>query len=216
MAVTVSYPGVYIDEFRPEQPIAGAETSIVALLGPTGGGPLREPRLVTSWERFKQTFGGQPVPGFYLWYAARGFFENGGKLLYVVRVTNAAAASLQVGDRVAAPNTAKTIVVEARNPRAAGNSIQIRVAGTQALSHVTAFVHNPQIVSVAGTAITFGTTDEAARFRQGDRVSIQSDPAPAPRAMVIGINNKTVTLSQPLASAANGQRLRLADLVSGE
>jgi hypothetical protein len=43
-------------------------------------GDLDEPTKVTSWDQFKATFGAEPVPGFYLWYAARGFFENGGNV----------------------------------------------------------------------------------------------------------------------------------------
>ena len=89
MAVSVSYPGVYIDEFTPGPPIQGVGTSTAAFLGPTASGPILKPTLVTSWDQFKQIYGSQPLPGFYLWYAVQGFFTNGGQLAYVVRISNA-------------------------------------------------------------------------------------------------------------------------------
>jgi phage tail sheath protein FI len=214
VAVATSYPGVYVEEFAPAPPIQGASTSIAALLGPAPSGPLMEPVLVTSWDQFKQVFGSQPLPGFYLWYAVRGFFENEGLFVYVVRISNASAAGLPLEDRSAGADT--TATVQALEPGAAGNAIQVKVDPTQALNNVVVFRHNPQIVSVSGTTIAFNTTDEAARFRPGDIVSIESDPAPAPRAGILTISQKSVTLSQPLASAAAGERLRLADVLAAE
>ena len=78
MAVQVSYPGVYIDEFAPGAPIQGVGTSTAAFIGVASAGDLDTPTQITSWRAFKETFGEHPVPGFYLWYAVRGFFENGG------------------------------------------------------------------------------------------------------------------------------------------
>ena len=40
MAVQVSYPGVYIEEFAPGAPIQGVGTSTAAFLGPAALGPL--------------------------------------------------------------------------------------------------------------------------------------------------------------------------------
>src|SRR5216683_2690945 len=88
MAVQVSYPGVYIEEFTPASPIQGVGTSTPAFIGVAGRGPLDTPTKITSWDRFKTVFGDQPVPGFYLWYAVRGFFENGGQVCYIVRASN--------------------------------------------------------------------------------------------------------------------------------
>lgn len=103
MAVNTSYPGVYIEEFTPAPPIQGVGTSTAALLGPTKSGPIGTPTLVTSFDQFKQISGAAPLPGFYLWYAVRGFFTNGGTLAYIVRVSNAAAAA-----RVPSPRLARS------------------------------------------------------------------------------------------------------------
>src|SRR5262245_27595480 len=92
MTVAVSYPGVYIEEFTPDPPIQPVGTSIAALLGPALSGPIMQPVQLTSWDAFKSTFGDQPLPGFYLWYAARGYFDNGGHVCWIVRVSNASQA----------------------------------------------------------------------------------------------------------------------------
>src|SRR5437868_5618291 len=100
MVVKVSYPGVYIDEFAPGGPIAGAATNIAAFLGPLAkgpvvleDGPVKYPVKITSFDQFKAQFGARPAPGFFTWYAIRGFFENGGTACYVHRVSNATYGS---------------------------------------------------------------------------------------------------------------------------
>src|SRR5215813_13545034 len=110
MAVQVSYPGVYIDEFTPASPIEGVSTNIAAFLGPCSKGPLNLPTKVTSWDQFVRDFG-DPMDGFYLWYAVRGFFRNGGTVCYVSRVSNA-----QYGERALPDDDtgASTIVIRAR------------------------------------------------------------------------------------------------------
>src|SRR5215475_3751787 len=103
MAVQVSYPGVYIDEFAPGAPIQGVGTSTAAFIGPCATGELDTPTKITSWDRFRVVFGGQPLAGFHLWYAVRGFFENGGQVCYVIRASNGTYAGLGIGNPPAAP-----------------------------------------------------------------------------------------------------------------
>src|SRR5690348_8065170 len=97
--VQTTYPGVYIEEFAPGAPIQGVGTSTAAFIGPAAAGEPYVPTKITSWDQFKLTYGAEPLPGFYLWYAVRGFFENGGQVCYVVRATNAKRASLALNDR---------------------------------------------------------------------------------------------------------------------
>jgi uncharacterized protein len=81
-------PGVYVEEIeRGPRPIEGVPTSIAAFLGETERGATM-PRLVTSYTEYKRWFGdvfGDRTR--YLPYSANGFFENGGKQLYVCRLT---------------------------------------------------------------------------------------------------------------------------------
>src|SRR5262245_49404684 len=106
MAVQVSYPGVYIDEFTPAAPIEGVGTSTVAFLGMCRYGPPNEPTLITSWDAFLKTFtSGKPVnedppaDDDYLWYAVQGFFQNGGQISYVTAVSNASSTSWVLKDQ---------------------------------------------------------------------------------------------------------------------
>src|SRR6267143_3027889 len=93
------HPGVYIEEIeRGPRPIEGVPTSTSAFLGETERGPLR-PTLVTSYKDYQRWFGGVFADGCFMPHAAAGFFENGGKRLYVSRVTgpNGIPASRDLG-----------------------------------------------------------------------------------------------------------------------
>src|SRR5206468_371222 len=93
-------PGVYVEEvsFRSKS-IEGVPTSTTGFAGMTRYGPVQypdgpktsEPRLITSFTEFERVYGGltrllidDRLP--YLAHAARAFFDNGGKRLYVSRV----------------------------------------------------------------------------------------------------------------------------------
>ena len=103
MGVQVSYPGVYIDEFTPAAPIQGVGTSNAAFLGPAAMGPLNTPVKITSWDQFQAMFGTRPPENAYLWYAVRGFFQNGGTSCFITRVSNAAYDSLDLNDKGGKP-----------------------------------------------------------------------------------------------------------------
>src|SRR5512147_2511841 len=110
MSVQVSYPGVYIQEFAPGAPIEGVGTSTAAFISVAGQGVPDHPTKITSWDRFVEAFGGSPVPEFFLWYAVRGFFENGGQVCYVVRATNGKRGSADLKNRSAAPKKIATLL----------------------------------------------------------------------------------------------------------
>ena len=80
-------PGVFVEEIeRGPRPIEGVPTSTAAFIGETERGPST-PRAVTSYIDYKRWFG--DVFGDrdrYMPYAANGFFENGGKRLFVCRI----------------------------------------------------------------------------------------------------------------------------------
>ncbi|HEX7277027.1 MAG TPA: phage tail sheath C-terminal domain-containing protein [Acidimicrobiales bacterium] len=72
------------------EPIAGVDTSTAGFVGEAPAGPVGEARLVTSMVEFTELYGGLEPLGDarlpYLAYAARAFFLNGGRRLYVARV----------------------------------------------------------------------------------------------------------------------------------
>ncbi|WP_437640276.1 phage tail sheath family protein [Sorangium sp. So ce854] len=118
-------PGVYVEEvsFRSKS-IEGVPTSTTGFAGLTRFGPVQvdggpsttEPRLVTSFTEFERIYGGleplqldgDPNPRVsFLAHAARAFFLNGGKRLYVSRVfspisdTNLGRAELLLAEGLA-------------------------------------------------------------------------------------------------------------------
>lgn len=89
-------PGVYIEEksFRARS-IEGVGTSVAAIAGPTRSGPFRgTPEVVTSFAEFERIYGdlndlefdGDNTQLNYTALAAKAFFDNGGKQLFVSRV----------------------------------------------------------------------------------------------------------------------------------
>jgi len=90
MPVTLSYPGVYIEEISSGlHTITGVATSIAAFVGYATQGPVNEAVLVESWSDFQQQFGGlsnnNGIPN-YLGYAVNQFFGNGGSMAYIIRL----------------------------------------------------------------------------------------------------------------------------------
>lgn len=85
-------PGVYVEEVDTgSKPIEGVSTSTVGMVGVAEKGPsIGLPLLVTSFADFKRKFGGFLPPSFanhrFLAYAVNGFFQNGGKRAYIMRV----------------------------------------------------------------------------------------------------------------------------------
>lgn len=101
-------PGVYVEEtsFRAKS-IEGVSTTTTGFIGPTRYGPLNiDPEIITSLVEFERTYGGKERLVFteggspveidnYMWQAARAFFEEGGKRLYVSRTYTAANTATQ-------------------------------------------------------------------------------------------------------------------------
>src|SRR5262245_4186728 len=114
-------PGVYVEEVdRGARPIQGVSTSVAGAVGVTVRGPTNgKPVLVTSFSDCTRIFGGffpEPAAGTvatwrdrdeggYWWlftHAVKGFFDNGGKQLFVKRVFSkrgalASSVTLQTG-----------------------------------------------------------------------------------------------------------------------
>ncbi|MEV6823342.1 phage tail sheath subtilisin-like domain-containing protein [Amycolatopsis sp. NPDC051102] len=112
-------PGVYIEELsasemspfpltyraEPEEqaeitaPRWIAEHSTAAFVGLAVRGPAHMPTLVHSWPEYEQRFGGR-LTGTYLGEAVLGFFANGGRSCYVVRINDLAVDAVGLDDLV--------------------------------------------------------------------------------------------------------------------
>jgi Bacteriophage tail sheath protein len=90
-------PGVYIEEvaFRAKS-IEGVATSTAGFVGPTVTGPRHEPVRVESFVEFEATFGDRCLVA----QAARAFFAQGGRRLFVQRVEDDYARGLQAFERI--------------------------------------------------------------------------------------------------------------------
>lgn len=119
-------PGVYVEEYdNSPRSIEGVGTSTAGFVGLAEKGPVSgAPQLVTNFKSFKQQFGGflsEFGYGEYRFLAnsVEQFFVNGGTRCYVMRVAppDAKCASAEKG----------ILKVEAKNPGAWGNKVQITI-----------------------------------------------------------------------------------------
>ena len=126
MPVTLTYPGVYIEEIPSGvRTITGVPTSIAAFVGRARRGPLDEPVTINGFADFERRFGG-------LWaestmsYAVRDFFVNGGGQAIVVRVGNGTdTAEIDLPTGAADPNDELTLV--AASPGAWADNLRVAV-----------------------------------------------------------------------------------------
>jgi phage tail sheath protein FI len=121
MPVTVSYPGVYIEELQSGvRTITGVATSIAAFVGWAPKGPVGSPGFVLSWSDFQRQYGGLDMRS-YLGYAVYHFFANGGQQAYVIRVADKSAVAATV-------TLSSALTLTAQSPGAWGNNYGIGLA----------------------------------------------------------------------------------------
>ena len=104
-------PGVYVEEIDTgSKPIEGVSTSTSGMVGITERGPVNKTTLVTGFADYRRQFGGFLNRRLFTganWlfpHAVDGFFTNGGKRLYIVRILPDAAtyAAMQLFGAVSA------------------------------------------------------------------------------------------------------------------
>jgi uncharacterized protein len=122
MALTPTYPGVYIQEVPSGvRTVVGVATSITAFVGRAARGPVNDPVSLTSYADFERTFGG-------LWthsrlgFAVRDFFLNGGGNAIVVRLHRHSGS-----EPTQATLDANGLVLVAATPGSWGNALRARV-----------------------------------------------------------------------------------------
>lgn len=197
-------PGVYVEEvsFRSKS-IEGVATSTTGFAGLTRFGPVQysggpsssKPRLITSFTEFERVYGGlEPlqIAGSerinYLAHAARAFFANGGKRLYVSRVFLDSSGSPALGHcaRLPIPVGAATATWRARWPGAFGNVlVDTRVVRSKNLAF--AYPNNPDDLLAKHT---WGT--QVQRAKQGSVVELINIP-PLPALPALPTNNQALS-----------------------
>ncbi len=131
--VDIRPPGVYVERTQAANPsLQLLPSGVPCFLGLTERGPTNEPVMVRSLREFHDTFGSLDV-GNYTEPAVEGFFLNGGKECYVLRICHlfergrkeiATKASVRLRDK----NKANTLTVSARAEGMWGNGIKITVS----------------------------------------------------------------------------------------
>jgi len=185
-------PGVYIEEVPSgPQPISAVSSSVLAVIGSTSRGPVKDPKRITNWSDFQRVFRGNAIEGGFTAEAVYGFFENGGPAAYVVRVDPSVAGSWQVKHGPAATDV--NFTVTASSPGSWAADLVVSVAPDRTSGAATLFVstvqaavdindnnnHDIQVSSTSGISIgdvvTLLADDNAATSRSATVMAVAPD-----------------------------------------
>jgi uncharacterized protein len=214
---TYTTPGVYIQEQPAIGPIIPVGTSTTVFIGAALQGASFSPTVVTNWTQFTNTFGSYMInpPGFWMAYAVKGYFDNGGQTAVIVRVGTSTYASYTLLDRET-PTAQDTLVVTSLLDGTVGNNITVEVAESQIVpiaNNCVATRATSPITSASGGIIICDTAAHAAQFSPGDTVVIETTTDSATVSRVIGTN---LVLGGSLSGTYTSGSVRIADLVPGQ
>lgn len=230
MAVQVSYPGVYIEEFAPGAPIQGVGTSTAAFIGTAATGPIDEPVLIQSWDAFVERFGDviTEAPTSHLAPAVFGFFINGGTACYVVRIGTGEASEADLDSRQGGGTPDPALVARAVAEGPSGDNISVQVIDS---SRLETFLDNAgeadtdlgahhaetNISAVSPDRTTLTVSDNAG-FAPGDRVLLENAPDDATAIVDSTQSTDTIVLLAPISGSADfsGGTVRSADWAPGD
>lgn len=186
-------PGVYVEEFESgPKAMEGVGTSTAGFVGLAARGPVvGRPVLVTNFADYQRRFGGfLPELEFgvyrYMPNCAEQFFTNGGTALYIMRVApeDATAAKSQDGP----------VVVEAKDPGAWANTMQVFLTGgVRAKTQIMA-------VSDSASGKQYQLKNSAG-FRAGDLVALRTADGVTYN-KITEVNGLSVTMAEPLPDDA--------------
>ena len=107
MAVTTALPGLAVEVLRPPTDPSPLRSDVAGVVGRTRRGPIAEPVRVTGRRGLEAVFGGLDAR-YATGYSLRGYFENGGEVVHVVRLPGAGSATAEalwvVGDLIGPPD----------------------------------------------------------------------------------------------------------------
>jgi phage tail sheath protein FI len=121
----MKYPGVYVEEIPALKPVEGVSTTTAAFLGFAPAGSVGVPSEVDSWQSFCLKF----APGcteahalpMYMPHAVRGFFQNGGRKAFVLRLDEACTGPAQYVQEIAkldsVPDVSMVVTPETQDER---------------------------------------------------------------------------------------------------
>ena len=198
-------PGVFVEEvsYRAKS-IEGVSTTTTGFIGPTRFGPIDvEPDIVTSLVEFERVYGDrhqldfqdQPRPMHnYMWHAVRGFFEAGGKRLYVQRVFRATNPE----DELSGYANAEL------GTGPGGVTIRTRFPGEAGKRHV-------RISFELGPSVLASEPIPAGELTSPPAPGGGSPPEPAMRTVLRGLRHRDLVWISRLTSPASPPELRTGD-----
>ncbi|WP_433972858.1 phage tail sheath family protein [Tunturiibacter lichenicola] len=206
-------PGVYIDEEQVPGPIAPAETSTTAFIGPAQMGPLFQPTLLTTPQQFAAMFGSyiEDPQRVYATHAVNGFFAEGGGLAYFVRVGTGVQASFTLKDRATTPKP--VLVLTAFKEGTAGNTITVQVDDASVAS-TKAARKQVNLTSATGISAVVGSAVDAANFHPGDTVLLEQ-LANTDTATVTSVSGVNIFFAAAVTNTYTGGDIRIANLTAG-
>lgn len=122
-------PGVYVED-NPGLPVIEAVSSSTGgFIGTAERGPVGKPVFITSWNAFVREFASGMSSPFlkdsYLAYSVYGFFQNGGKRCYVMRVAENALSS--ESNKTYTDDSEAIPIMKAKDEGAWGNKIKVSI-----------------------------------------------------------------------------------------
>lgn len=145
-AVNMEFPGVDYTEkdWGNSTSIVGGDTDICGVMIIAESGPINKPTLVTSMEQAIGIFGGYLDYAFGM-YSVQGFFQNGGRKLYISRlahysdITNESSLTAKRSKIDICTNTENeiTLTFESKYEGTKGNSYGVQITDEHRVSVVT-------------------------------------------------------------------------------
>ena len=161
-------PAVYVEEVSFRAPsIEGVGTTTTGFAGPTLTGPVGTvPQLLTSFGDFQSIYGGydqlsfsndvtDPMNTNFLALGVKGFFDNGGSMLYVSRVFAGGSATATAACATAGSGD---VTLSARFPGAFANNQSVTVSlNATKIQNVGSLPQGSLVASVVGPAPVSGS-----------------------------------------------------------
>lgn len=150
-------PGVFMRDVNSVSKARGTSPLVAAFIGIAATGPLGKAIKVNSWDEYVNIFArGLATPFMstsYLAFSVYGFFQNGGRVAYIVRVAGASAAKA-----TATIDALDTAVVKAKFEGEWANDMTLDVVANGSVYDFTAKIDGVVVEKIP--SLSFTATDE--------------------------------------------------------